>query len=211
MTEFEKGLRRMFSTMWDCEIDHPAWQDTVGDLMMAVIQLHESMESPDRSTDLISKHEAIKALGEEPLIWGDNDDYSLGQFNQWESDIKALDALPSAKNELTEHSVWFRISETLVDESKGHITSEQAIDKIRDYMYSMKIPPKGHWVMVSGFATPGGDPVWECSECGKGRHVYGIEHGSYGSDVSDGQWVSCPNCGADMRGEQNETDMEEWR
>lgn len=164
MTEFEKGLHDMFSTMWDCEIDHPAWQDTVGDLMQAVIQLHESIKPPDRSTDLISKHEAIKALGEEPLIWGDNDDYSLGQFNQWESDIKALDALPSVKNELPER-------------------------------------PKGHWVKVSGFATPGGDPVWECSECGKGRHVHGIEHGSYGADVSDGQWVSCPNCGADMRGE----------
>ena len=157
MTEFEKGLHDMFSTIWDCEIDHPAWQDTVGDLMQAVIQLHESMEPPDRQTGLISRQAAIKALGEEQPV----------------------------KNELPEHSVWFRISETLVDESKGHITPEQAIEKIRDYMYSMKIPPKGHWVKVSGFVTPGGDPVWECSECGKGRHVHGIEHGSYGADVSD--------------------------
>lgn len=60
----------------------------------------------------------------------------------------------------------------------------------------------GRWVKARGsWCTPGGDPVWECSECGKGRHVYGIEHGTYGSDVADGQWVSCPNCGADMRGE----------
>ena len=59
---------------------------------------------------------------------------------------------------------------------------------------------RGKWVKARGsWCTPGGDPVWECSECGKGRHVYGIEHGSYGSDVADGQWVSCPNCGADMR------------
>ena len=58
---------------------------------------------------------------------------------------------------------------------------------------------RGKWVEARGsWYTPGGDPVWECSECGKGRHVYGIEHGSYGSDVADGQWVSCPNCGADM-------------
>lgn len=127
------------------------------------------------------------------------------QYNQAINNYCAeLMKLPSAQSEqIPEHSVWFRISETLVDESNGHITPEQAIEKIRDYMYSMKIPPKGHWVKVSGFATPGGDPVWECSECGKGRHVHGIEHGSYGSDVSDGQWVSCPNCGADMRGEQN--------
>lgn len=55
------------------------------------------------------------------------------------------------------------------------------------------------WIIVPGYATPGGDPVWACSNCGKGLHVYGVEHGSYGSDVAGGQWVSCPNCGATMR------------
>ena len=58
---------------------------------------------------------------------------------------------------------------------------------------------KGKWVKARGsWFTPGGDPVWECSECGKGTHVYGTEHGTYGHDVADGQWVSCPNCGAKM-------------
>lgn len=56
----------------------------------------------------------------------------------------------------------------------------------------------GRWVIVTGFCTPGGDPVWKCSECGKGMHVYGIEHGSYGSDIADHQWVACPNCGVLM-------------
>ncbi len=59
----------------------------------------------------------------------------------------------------------------------------------------------GKWIKARGsWCTPGGDPVWECSECGKGIHVYGIEHGTYGSDVADGQWVACPNCGARMDG-----------
>lgn len=57
---------------------------------------------------------------------------------------------------------------------------------------------RGHWVKVSGYITPGGDPLWKCSECGKGLHLYGVEHGSYGSDVADSQWVACPNCGAVM-------------
>ena len=62
---------------------------------------------------------------------------------------------------------------------------------------------RGAWVKARGsWWTPGGDPVWECSECGKGRHVYGIEHGSYGDDVADGQWVACPNCGAEMGGDE---------
>ena len=64
----------------------------------------------------------------------------------------------------------------------------------------------GRWVQVHGYATPGGDPVWACSECGKGRHVYGIEHGSYGADIADQQWVSCPNCGAKMDGEDFHAD-----
>ena len=59
----------------------------------------------------------------------------------------------------------------------------------------------GKWVKENGYATPGGDPVWKCSICGKGIHVYGVEHGSYGADIADGQWVSCPNCGAVMNGE----------
>ena len=63
---------------------------------------------------------------------------------------------------------------------------------------------RGKWIKVGGFYTPGGDPVWECSECGKGRHVYGVEHGTYGADISDGQWVACPNCGARM--EDGESD-----
>lgn len=59
----------------------------------------------------------------------------------------------------------------------------------------------GRWIKAKGsWATPGGDPVWECSECGKGRHVYGIEYGTYGSDVAAHQWVACPNCGASMDG-----------
>lgn len=58
---------------------------------------------------------------------------------------------------------------------------------------------KGRWIEVGGYFTPGGDPVWKCSECGKGTHVYGIEANSYNGDITNGhQWVACPNCGAKM-------------
>ena len=42
-----------------------------------------------------------------------------------------------------------------------------------------------HWI------TPGGDPVWVCSNCGGGKHVFGIE-----SMVS--QPKVCPDCGEGM-------------
>lgn len=78
--------------------------------------------------------------------------------------------------------------------------------RILNQFPSADVKPKkiGHWVKARGsWFTPGGDPVWECSECGKGRHTYGVEHGTYGAEIADGQWVSCPNCGADMREDIN--------
>ena len=59
-----------------------------------------------------------------------------------------------------------------------------------------------HWEEVYGYVTPGGDPVWVCSNCGKGMHVWGVEASTYNRDISDSrQWVACPNCGAKMNGE----------
>ena len=39
--EFKNGLLKMFSSIWDCEIEHPVFQDKVGDLMSAVLQLYK--------------------------------------------------------------------------------------------------------------------------------------------------------------------------
>lgn len=41
--------------------------------------------------------------------------------------------------------------------------------------------------------TPGGNPVWICSNCGGGRHVYGIEN------VEESKTI-CPDCLAKMEG-----------
>ena len=51
MSEFEKGIHKMFDHIWDCEIEHPIFQDTVGELMSAVIQLYESTKGADDETD----------------------------------------------------------------------------------------------------------------------------------------------------------------
>lgn len=72
-------------------------------------------------------------------------------------------------------------------------------DDCEEYDDSPNEKPKtGRWVKVGSFFTPGADPVWKCSVCGKGMHVYGAEYGSYGANISDGQWVACPNCGTPM-------------
>ena len=85
---------------------------------------------------------------------------------------------------------------------------EDGTEECADARFLMSIPATdvperkvGKWIKARGsYYTPGGDPVWECSECGKGTHVWGVEHGTYGADVADGQWVACPNCDAKMEG-----------
>lgn len=44
--DFEKGLHDMFDHIWNCEIEHPMFQDTVGELMQAVIQLYRRVVQP---------------------------------------------------------------------------------------------------------------------------------------------------------------------
>lgn len=68
MSGFEKELHAMFDDIWDCEIDHPLFQDTVGELMEAVIQAYEKHKPTlgtnlaEVGTDCISREQAIEAL-----------------------------------------------------------------------------------------------------------------------------------------------------
>lgn len=39
--EFKEKILGMFSSIWDCEIDHPVFQDKVGELMDAVVALYK--------------------------------------------------------------------------------------------------------------------------------------------------------------------------
>ena len=41
--EFVKGLDGMFDTIYDCEIEHPVFQDTVGEIIDAVIELYDTL------------------------------------------------------------------------------------------------------------------------------------------------------------------------
>lgn len=59
MDNFEKMLHEMFDDIWDCEIDHPLFQDTVGDLMRAVIEAHKKARLDD---DCISRKMAVEAI-----------------------------------------------------------------------------------------------------------------------------------------------------
>lgn len=48
--------------------------------------------------DVISRREALEALGEEPLVWTDSEG-EIAERNQWRRDVAAIKALPSAQPE----------------------------------------------------------------------------------------------------------------
>lgn len=37
--------------------------------------------------ELIKRTDAIKALGEEPVVWMDDDEFAKGERSQWQSDV----------------------------------------------------------------------------------------------------------------------------
>lgn len=88
---------------------------------------------------------------------------------------------------------------TLTDEQV-----KEAVEKVKSAVISVIKPDRkiGKWQKLYGHVIPGRSPVWCCSECGKGIHVFGIEPDSYNENIADHQWLSCPNCDAKMIGEE---------
>lgn len=39
-----------------------------------------------------------------------------------------------------------------------------------------KLQQEGLWKPVHGVITPGGEPLYVCSNCGQGEHLYGVEN-----------------------------------
>jgi len=48
-----------------------------------------------RMDDMISRTAALDALGERPVVWSDNDDYTLGERNQYDMDRLAIETVPA--------------------------------------------------------------------------------------------------------------------
>ena len=125
--------------------------------------------------DLISRRAAIDALGEKPVAWSKGE-YERGLQNQWGYDVSAIKQLPPALPEPMKIDLS-RCSE----ENWERIKKEWANTPIT----AITAEPeriKGHWVR-NGWAIT-------CSECGYDM-PYTVRR-------------FCPNCGADMRGEQDE-------
>ena len=124
--------------------------------------------------DVISRSAALDAIGEQPLVWTDDDDFAQGKATQWEYDIDAIKALPSAQP--------YSLDEWCTD-CKEYDSERHCCPRynrvIRD---AMKMRKRGKWIIEKD-AT--GATYGRCSVCGIKQ---------YG-----GYMNFCYECGADMR------------
>ena len=140
--------------------------------------------------DIIYRQAAIDALGERPMVWAESD-YELGARNQYDADVLAFETVPPAQPDLSAYSdkLW----RAAYERGKREAESERK---------------RGEWIYGQEICREymGTVPVkvqyshWECSVCG-----YRTE--------KEPLWNYCPNCGAEMRG-GDEDDMgrvsEQW-
>ena len=91
MDNFEKMLHEMFDNIWDCEIDHPLFQDTVGDLMKAVIQAHKKaqLDFDDGYDDGYSQ-----AIND----WGDYNINNMSDYISRKMAVEAIGDIVSSKS-----------------------------------------------------------------------------------------------------------------
>ena len=63
-------------------------------------------------SDLLSRQMAIHALGEEPEVWTNDDEFSKGMLAQWKSDKLAIESLPSGSEQKTGEWIQDRLIST---------------------------------------------------------------------------------------------------
>ena len=140
--------------------------------------------------DLISRRAALNALGERPTVWTDDDDYALGERNQYDMDRLAIETVPSAQlvNIAKLQPNCNQVASDCISRAAAVEAMRKAKDKSEAHRILMQLPSAqkyGTWI-VSHFGANA-----KCSECG----MYCV--GAYDHDRCD-QYCRC--CGAKMDG-----------
>lgn len=88
---FEEKIHEIFDNIWDCEIDHPLFQDTVGELMEAVIQAYHITQ--DQGTNLVCVGDVLNLI---------NNTHSIGGFNDYSFYSSLFDNVDSLRTTTSE-------------------------------------------------------------------------------------------------------------
>ena len=81
--------------------------------------------------DVISRQAALNALGERPTVWTDDDDYALGERNQYDMDRLAIETVPSAQPDKWEDTVYRKAVQMLLAYFVPEERYAEAVDGLR--------------------------------------------------------------------------------
>ena len=140
----------------------------------------------DASGDLISRSALKKRICCDEAIFYDETWEEL-----YDAVIKAIDEAQTIKfpEMITINSLTEQEKQKLI--GMIHKTRLQKVN------YECTVEkPKGRWVEQEGYD---GDSYYECSVC---KDAFTLINGT----PEDNNYNFCPNCGADLRGDENETD-----
>ena len=84
------------------------------------------------NNDTVYRQAAIDALAD--YIHNVDKVYSTGKLSAYDCKDAAWSVLGELPSAQPDRSLWFRIGEICVDESKGFISSDRAVEKIRELL-----------------------------------------------------------------------------
>ena len=170
------------------------------------------IKSCSKDSDLISRADALEALGEEPPVWCD-EEYEIAERNQWRADVEAIKSVPSAEAvpQSEQYKKGFEDAKRafLVEYARESENVRKRNAQLEVMLNAQKAiladRPKGEWLesreqnILMAKRIEKGETWRVCSNCGTGYMIGAQYEGqkSYGERFHN----FCPNCGADMRGE----------
>ena len=112
--------------------------------------------------DQISRKAAIDALGERPMVWTNDDEYALGERNQYDIDRLAIETVPSVHPEPCEDAVSRKWLIEAVEEGWIKFDTEKDYNRyihlVRDIAPSVTL--KQRWIPCSLRLPDREMPVW---------------------------------------------------
>ena len=100
-------------------------------------------------SDPIERQAAIDALGERPVVWSDNDDYTLGERNQYDMDRLAIETVPSSQPDVPDTNVGDMISRQGVLRLLNAVPSEEFATKAMLISGVNALPSAQGWIPCS--------------------------------------------------------------
>ena len=104
--------------------------------------------------NLISRQAALDALGERPMLWINNDEYTLGARNQYDMDRLAIETAPSAQQ-------WIPVTPKTMPKKVGDYLVTTHSGQIARYIYMGNGTSKEYWMRCVAAWMPLPEPYKE--------------------------------------------------